>query len=122
MADRDRRPFGVTLLALLIFVVGIGMIVRGVIGLIQGGEGGAGILVAIVLLVVGLAYLLLAKGIHSGNRVSRFIVTILTAFALVGSVFTLMEPGEVVVSIVQIVVSVVILAMLYGRKARLVFA
>ncbi len=111
-----------TLLALVIFVVGIGMIVRGVIGLVQGGEGGAGILVAIVLLVVGLAYLLLAKGIHSGTRVTRFIVTILTAFALVGSVFTLMEPGGVVVSIVQIVVSVVILALLYGRKARLYFA
>jgi len=122
MANTRNRPLGVTILAVLILLVGVGLIVRGVLGLINGGEGGAGILVAIVLIVVGAIYLLVAKGISNGNRGSRLIVTILTLIALIGSIFTLMDPGELVASIIQIIVSIVILALLYGRQARQFFA
>jgi len=122
MTNTRNRPLGVTILAVLILLVGVGLIVRGVLGLINGGDGGPGILVAIVLIVVGAIYLLVAKGILNGNRGSRLIVTILTLIALIGSIFTLMDPGEVVASIIQIIISIVILALMYGRQARQFFA
>jgi uncharacterized membrane protein len=78
--------------------------------------------VAIILLVVGLAYALVAKGIWNGNKASRLIVLILSLIAIVGSVIAFSEPGERVVSIVQIVIALVILALLYGRRAREYFA
>lgn len=116
------RPLGVTLVAILILLVGIGMVIRGVLGLVNGGEGGAGIVVAAVLIIVGVIYLMVSKGIWNGNRGSRLIVAILTLIALIGSIFTLLNPGELVASVVQIVVSIVILALLFGAKARAYFA
>jgi hypothetical protein len=113
---------GVSVVAILILLTGIGLLARGVLGLVRGGEGPAGMVVAIILLVVGLVYALVAKGIWKGNRVSRIIVTILSAIAIIGSVIALTEPGEVVSSIVQIVIASVILALLYGRQARGFFA
>ncbi|MFM8895228.1 MAG: hypothetical protein ACKOE2_07610 [Actinomycetales bacterium] len=122
MTSSTGRPLGVSLVAILILLVGLGMIIRGILGLVNGGEGPAGIVVAIVLLIVGVIYLLVSKGIWNGNRGSRLIVAILTLIALIGSVFTLFNPGELAVSIVQIAVSVVILALLFGGKARTYFA
>ncbi|MFM7146812.1 MAG: hypothetical protein ACKOW5_10830, partial [Actinomycetales bacterium] len=80
------------------------------------------IVVALVLIIVGAIYLLVSKGIWNGNRGSRLIVAILTLIALIGSVFTLLDPGELVASVVQIVVSLVILALLFAGKARAYFA
>ncbi|MFM8351072.1 MAG: hypothetical protein ACKN9D_08370 [Actinomycetales bacterium] len=122
MNSSTGRPLGVTLLAILILLVGLGMIIRGILGLVNGGEGGAGIVVALVLIIVGAIYLLVSKGIWNGNRGSRLIVAILTLIALIGSVFTLLDPGELVASVVQIVVSLVILALLFAGKARAYFA
>ncbi|MFM8896903.1 MAG: hypothetical protein ACKOE2_16445 [Actinomycetales bacterium] len=122
MNSSTGRPLGVTLVAILILLVGLGMIIRGILGLVNGGEGGAGIVVALVLIIVGAIYLLVSKGIWNGNRGSRLIVAILTLIALIGSVFTLLDPGELVASVVQIVVSLVILALLFAGKARAYFA
>jgi len=122
MNSTSQRPMGVSIVSILILLTGIGLLIRGVLGLVRGGEGPAGIVVAIVLLVVGIAYALVARGIWHGSRVSRLIVTILSLIAIVGSVLTLAEPGERVLSIVQIVIALVILALLYGRRAREFFA
>jgi hypothetical protein len=122
MTSAAQRPIGVSVVAILILLTGIGLLVRGVLGLVRGGEGSAGMVVAIILLVVGLAYALVAKGIWNGNKASRLIVLILSLIAIVGSVIAFSEPGERVVSIVQIVIALVILALLYGRRAREYFA
>lgn len=122
MTSTAQRPIGVSVVAILILLTGIGLLVRGVLGLVRGGEGSAGMVVAIILLVVGLAYALVAKGIWNGNKASRLIVLILSLIAIVGSVIAFSEPGERVVSIVQIVIALVILALLYGRRAREYFA
>ena len=122
MNGSTERPLGVAMVAILILLMGLGMIIRGILGLVKGGEGGAGILVAAVLIIVGALYLLVSKGIWNGNRGSRLIVAFLTLFVLVGSIFTLLDPGELVASVVQIVVSVVMLALLFGARARTYFA
>lgn len=118
MTGTGTRPLGVSILSILILLTGLGLGIRGVFGLLNGGEGPAGIVVAFVLLVVGVVYLLVAKGIWNGNRGSRLIVSVLTLIALVGSLATLTTPGETAVSIVQIIISLVILLLLFGRKAR----
>lgn len=116
------RPVGVAVVAILILLTGIGLLIRGILGLVQGGQGSAGMLVSAVLLIVGLAYALVAKGIWNGNRASRIIVTILTIIAIVGSVAYFTEPGERLASVIQIVVALVILVLLYHRKARVFFS
>jgi hypothetical protein len=122
MTGTTHRPMGVSIVAILILLTGIGLLVRGILGLVQGGEGAAGMVVAVILLVVGLVYALVAKGIWNGNGLSRIVVTILTAIAIIGSVIALSEPGEMLASIIQIVIALVILALLYGRQAREYFA
>lgn len=119
--DPPSRPLGISILAILILLVGLGLVVRGILGLVNGGEGSAGILVSAVLVIVGLAYALVARGIWNGNRASRVIVTILTAIAFIGSVVELADPAQRLASTIQIIVSVVILVLLYGRRARAYF-
>lgn len=115
------RPLGVSVVSILILLTGIGLLIRGILGLVRGGEGPAGIVVAILLLVVGLVYVLVAKGIWNGSGVARLVVTILSVIAIIGSVISLTDPAERLISIVQIVIAVVILALLYGRQARQFF-
>lgn len=122
MTSTAQRPLGVAIVAILIVLTGIGLLARGILGLVRGGEGAAGMVVAVILLVVGLAYALVAKGIWNGNRLSRIVVTVLTLIAIVGSVLVIGEPGERVASIVQILIAAAILVLLYGRKAREFFA
>lgn len=121
MTSTAHRPLGVSIVAILILLAGIGLIIRGVVGVVRGGEGSAGIVVAVVLLVVGILYALVARGVWSGSKVARLVVTILSLIAVVGSVLTIGESGEMVASIVQILIAVVILALLYGRQTRQFF-
>lgn len=123
MVDRGARPLGVALVSVFIVLSAIYFLVHGVLGLVNGGNGPAGILVSVVILIVGAIYLLVAKGVWNGNKVSRLIVTILTIIALVGSIASMFtEDGQFLISAVQVVIAVVILALLYSGKARQFFA
>ena len=123
MVDRGARPLGVALVSVFIVLSAIYFLVNGVLGLVNGGNGPAGILVSVVILIVGAIYLLVAKGVWNGNKVSRLIVTILTIIALVGSIASMFtEDGQFLISAVQVVIAVVILALLYSGKARQFFA
>ena len=123
MVDRAARPLGVALVSVFIVLSAIYFLVNGVLGLVNGGNGPAGILVSVVILIVGAIYLLVAKGVWNGNKVSRLIVTILTIIALVGSIASMFtEDGQFLISAVQVVIAVVILALLYSGKARQFFA
>lgn len=112
------RPVGVAIVAILILLTGIGLVIRGILGLVNGGEGGEGIVVAVVLLAVGAGYALVAKGIWSGRRAARLVVTILTLVAIIGSVATLTESGETLASVVQVIVALAIIVLLYAGRAR----
>jgi len=122
MTSAVRRPVGVTVLSIVILLAGLGLIIRGIVDLFVGGEGAAGIFVAGLMLALGLVYVLVAKGIWSGSRIARVIVTVVAAVVIVGSVITLAEAGEAVLSIVQILIAVIILALLYSRSAREYFS
>ena len=84
---------------------------------------GAGIWGVIVSIVIGVIYLLVAKGIFDGNRVSRIIVAIFTVINLLKGISYLFAGREIIVNgIIDIIIALIILYLLYGGKARMFFA
>lgn len=114
------RPFGVTLVGILIVIGGISAILSGLVGLFTGDSLGLGIVALIVLLVVGLIYLAVAKGIFAGSGGARMIVGIVTVVSIIGGFFALF--GNPLGGILQIVWGLIILALLYSGKAKAFFA
>jgi drug/metabolite transporter (DMT)-like permease len=112
----DTRPVGVTVVGIIIVIAGILGIVVGVLGFIGGETLGWGILALILSIVIGVIYLLVAKGIFNGNATSRLIVGIVTVIGLISGIFSLF--GNLGSGIVQILWSVVILALLYTGRAK----
>ena len=100
-----RRPIGVTIVAVLLFVTGIIGVIAGIGGLVAGVNGTSAVVegtavnnygVAILggwLLLSGILSIVLAFGILRGNRVARIIVTILQILNLVSFVTTLVQGG-----------------------------
>lgn len=115
------RPFGVTLVGILIVLGGIGAILSGVLGLFTGDTLGLGLIALIVLLVVGLIYLLVAKGIFNGNNGSRLLVAIFTVIGIIHGVFALIF-SNVAIGLAEIIWGLIILALLYSGKAKAFFA
>lgn len=122
MSGNVARPFGVLLVVILIVLNGLSLLVTGVMGLIRGGNGGAGIGVSIGLLIAAMIYLLVAKGLYNGNRFSRFLVALVSVIVLIGSIWSAaIEPSTRVVSVIQAIIAGVILALLYSSRASRFF-
>jgi hypothetical protein len=114
------RPVGVTIVGILIVIAGILGIVVSILGFIGGETAGWGITILIVGLLISLIYLLVAKGIFNGNRGSRLIVAIVTVIGLITGFFALFSNfGS---GIVQMIWSVIILALLYAGRAKEFFS
>jgi|LauGreDrversion4_2_1035121.scaffolds.fasta_scaffold1003740_2 uncharacterized membrane protein len=118
------RPFGVTLIAILMILSAIGALISSVISLFDPElRDGLGLVSLLLIIVTALIYLLLAKGILNGNSFARFIVVIFTVLQLLNGIWRLIaEPGLRLAGAVQIVVSLVILALLFSRKAAYFFS
>jgi drug/metabolite transporter (DMT)-like permease len=112
----ESRPVGVTVVGIIIVIAGILGIVVGVMGFLGGETSGWGVLVLVLAIVIGVIYLLVAKGIFNGNPTSRLIVGIVTVIGLISGIFALF--GNFSSGIVQIIWSIVILALLYSGRAR----
>ena len=117
------RPFGVTLVGAIILIWGALSLVFGVLALFnRGDDGGAVLGAAIVAILVGVVYLAVAKGLFNGNAMSRMIVALVTVLSLIGGIWTLLAvSGQRVAGVAQAVVAVIVLALLYGRKASAFF-
>jgi hypothetical protein len=116
----ETRPVGVTVVGILIVIAGILGIVVGILGFVSGETAGWGIAILITSLIVGLIYLLVAKGIFNGNRGSRLIVAIFTVIGIITGFFALFTSFSD--GLVRIVWGVVIMALLYAGKAKAFFA
>lgn len=110
------RPVGVTVVGILIVIAGILGLLFGILGFFSGDTAGWGITVFIISILIGIVYLLVAKGIFNGNRGSRLIVGIFTAIGLVTGFFSLFSNFSS--GIVQVLWSIVILALLYTGRAK----
>ncbi len=114
------RPFGVTLVGVLILLFGLFAIVGGIFGLFSGDTAGAGIVAMIVWIIIGLIYLAVAKGIFNGNAGSRMIVAIVTVINIIVGIFVCFSNfGQ---GLVDIIWGLIIMALLYSGKAKLFFA
>ena len=124
MANGVSRPAGVTLVGVIIVLSGLLGVLLGVLGLFNLNDAvGAGIWGVIVSIVIGVIYLLVAKGIFDGNRVSRIIVAIFTVINILTGISYLFAGREIIVNgIIDIIIALIILYLLYGGKARMFFA
>ena len=118
------RPFGVTLIGILMVISALGALISSVIALFDSeARDGFGLISIVLVIIVALVYLLLAKGILNGNSFARFIVVIFTVLQLLnGSWRMIFEPGLRLAGIVQAVIALVILALLFSRKAAYFFS
>ena len=124
MANGIARPMGVTLVGVIIVSSGLLGVLLGVLGLFNLNDAvGAGIWGVLVSMVIGIIYLLVAKGIFDGNRISRLIVAILTVINLLKGISYLFAGREIIVNgLIDIIVALIVLYLLYGGKARVFFA
>ena len=81
-----------------------------------------GLLSIIVVLVLGLIYLAVAKGLFDGNNFSRLLVGIVTVVGLLFAIFQLIfVSGARWNGLFSAIFSLIILALLFSRKATLFF-
>jgi len=118
------RPFGVTLIGILMVISALGALISSVIALFDSeARDGFGLISIVLVIIVALVYLLLAKGILNGNSFARFIVVIFTVLQLLNGIWRMIfEPGLRLAGIVQAVIALVILALLFSRKAAYFFS
>jgi len=123
MSDTKSRPFGVTLVFLLILIVGVLGLIAGILVLFNRGDNQAlGWTYGITTIVISAIYLLVAKGIANGSRVSRLIVGIITLISLVGGIWVaLVASGSRLTGVVQAALALLILFMLYNARASRFF-
>lgn len=113
------RPFGVTLVGIIILIWGALALVFGILALFNRGTSGtAGLWAAIITIAVGVIYLAVAKGLFNGSRISRLVVAFATVLSLAAGVWTLIAiSGSRVAGGVQALVALIVLGMLYSRRA-----
>ncbi|NQW73014.1 MAG: hypothetical protein HQ453_09805 [Actinobacteria bacterium] len=117
MAGIGARPFGVTLIGIIIIIGGILALLAAVVALLGIGDGfTSAIFAALVSGVLGLIYLAVAKGIFDGNNGSRLIVAIISVINIIVGVFNFLNGG-----IIQILVGLIVLILLYSAKSKVFF-
>lgn len=118
------RPVGVSLLAVLIVVGGVLYILGGIALAILGGGADGGVVVVasgVVIALVGVIYLLVARGLWHGSGGARFLVTAVTILALIASSIQLVQPNHFWSGIIGIAYSLIVLALLFNRRAGIYF-
>lgn len=118
------RPIGVTLVGVLVVVSGILLVLAGIMSLFNSElRAGFGIISLSLTIIIGLIYLAVAKGLFSGNSFSRFIVGIITVISLLIGLFHLIfASGLRLNGLIQMIFALIILALLFSRKASEFFA
>ena len=118
------RPIGVTLVGILIVIVGVLTVIGAVLGLFNADmRVGATLVTLILLLVIGLIYIAVAKGIFDGNNFARFLVAIVSLVGLLVGLFHLIFVADLRINgLVQVVFELIILGLLFSRKASIYFA
>ncbi len=114
-----QRPFGVTLIVILIVINGILTVISGLISALMLRDD-INIVYSLILIILGLIYLAVAGALGRGNRAARMLIAVVTVLMLIVGIVGLFS-GNVVTAIVQIAISVIILLVLFSRKAGAFF-
>lgn len=127
----NRRPGGVTLVAVLTWISGALDIIGGVLllflqndpqTLASFGGGAQLITTAIVSIVIGVIVVAVANGLLHGNSGSRLVITVIEVFSIATGIFTaFVAPVLFWSELVSILVAVVVLMLLWSRSASAFF-
>jgi drug/metabolite transporter (DMT)-like permease len=118
MADTTKRPFGVTMVFIVILISGIFQVVAGVARLFNRGENAnVGLWAAIITILLGVIYLLVARGIANGSRMARFVVALITVLSIASAIWIMVTaPSLWVALLVQILLGLIVLMLLYSAR------
>ena len=121
MSGSGARPFGVTIVFVVILISGALAVIAGIWRLVDRGDD-IGWISSAVTVAIGLVYLLVARGIANGSRGARFLVALVTFLMIATSVWALfVNPGLWLTIGVQIVLGLIVLGLLYSARAKLFF-
>lgn len=116
------RPIGVTLVFIIILIEGVFALIGGIVGLFAK-DMNLPLISALILVLVGIVYLAVAKGLANGNSFSRLLVGIVTVIAFIGGIWTLLTAsGQRITGAVEAVIALIVLALLYSGKAKQFFS
>jgi heme/copper-type cytochrome/quinol oxidase subunit 4 len=117
-APTARRPGLVTVLVVLTVIGGIVSIIGGIIAMIAFG----GFLIAgVFLIVLGLIYLAVAKGLADGNSLSRMIVAIVSVIQIAFAIYAFVasnDNGTRNSALGSAIVGLIILLILFSPRAN----
>ena len=82
------RPFGVSLITVVIVISGVLGVIAGVLALLDFTDN-VGLISGLIVLAVGLIYLLVARGLWNGSGGARLVVAIVTVISLVNGIWML---------------------------------
>ena len=117
-----KRPIGVTLVGVIILIQGaLGLVLALLAWFGADNPSGAVIGASIGTIIASLVYLLVAKGIFNGNNLSRLLVGIVTVISIVSGVVAMLAE-RIAVGVGQVVVGLIVLFLLYNRRASGFFA
>ena len=119
MSTTARRPGLVTVLVVLVVLQGIGSILAGIIALSASGMTGG-----LVQVIIGLVYLVVAKGLLDGRNWARVTAAVAAAVNLIFAILAIVNSGGSTnqgPAVGAGVIGLVILAILYSPKANAFF-
>lgn len=117
------RPIGVTIVGILVVIAGVFYVLSAILGIFNAGvRADFGFFSLLLILILGLIYLAVAKGLFSGNNGSRLIVGLVTVIGLIAGVVQMIFASDARLNgLVNVIISLVILGVLFSRKATLFF-
>ena len=124
----ETRPAGVTIVGVIVFVLGLIYIVGGLLmtisELMLDITDFSGL--PIIMMLLGLIYVLVGKGLFDGRRLSQLVVGIVTVLGIIGITLGLFT-GDITVSaiisyLIALAINLLILAVLFGARGRAFFA
>jgi hypothetical protein len=123
----SRRPFGVTLLMLLVFLLGALTVIAGIftlfarndIATLSNVSSSTVFWSALISIAFGVIYLLVASGLGRGSSMSRFLVALVTVLNLIGNLWLafILNGSQRWQSLTAVLVGVLVLVLLYNRSA-----
>jgi hypothetical protein len=128
---RDARPGGVTLVAALTWVSGAINLITGVLLLFQLGNadlvarfGGSAVVIAlaVAVMILGIVVLIVAGGLFRGSNGARVVSALFQVLSIVAAIFvSIQAPTFLWSSVVSIVVSIAVIALLFSGRANTFF-
>jgi len=118
-ASNVKRPFGITIVVFLMFLQGIFGVVMGIISAISW-RNEVPIVLSLVQIILGLVYLAVAGALGRGNRAARMLIAVITILVLIFGLFAMFN-NALWSGVIQMGIAVIILLILYSRKAAAFF-